>query len=108
MTTDARTFEGMAAAVVSWHRARFPQAQLVHVALKLAEESGEVASAVNSLEGGDYGDGDVMAELADVVICAMVIAGRWFPEADILAAVATKLDVLTNPASGHRSALVGS
>jgi hypothetical protein len=58
--------------VTAWHEVRFPLAQVTNVALKLAEECGEVASAVNAAVGVNSatGKGDVPSELADVVIAA--------------------------------------
>lgn len=92
---------------VAWHTDRFPAASAIHVTLKLCEETGEVASAINAgCEWNTGGEprGDVVGELADVVICCLIIAGRYY-DSDISATVATKLAVLNNPASGHRSAL---
>ena len=92
--------------VVAWHEARFPEAEAVHVALKMAEECGEVASALNALVGKNSatGKGLVPEEAADVVITALVLLGRWFPGADLFAEVERKLAVLTDPESTHPAA----
>lgn len=91
----------------SWHRKRFPNARLELVALKLFEEGGEVASAVLADIGQNSatGDGDVIVEAADVIICLMVLLDRWFDSSDVLAEVDRKLDILNDPTSRHRSAL---
>ncbi len=102
------------AAVTLWQAQRFPLARMEHVALKACEEVGELASAIlghcaiNSATGsGDVatGSGDVAAEAADVVICLYALLGRWFPDVNLEDEIRAKLDVLTDPASGHRSAL---
>lgn len=95
--------------VVAWHAARFPDAGPEHVALKGCEEMGEVAEAVNGLWAGvtgAVGSGDLLSEAADVVVCMMALVGRWAPGADLLEAVEAKLAVLSDPSSGHRSAVL--
>lgn len=93
--------------ITEWHKARFPDAEVAHVALKLGEETGEVQSGVNALVGKNSatGDGDLVGEAADVVICAFVLLGRWGGGEELLEAVEQKLAILTNPNSGHRAAL---
>lgn len=92
--------------VGDWHRERFPNAQSEHVALKAAEEVGELASAILAVVGKNSatGKGDPLGEAADVCICLMVLLDRWVG-GDLMAAVERKLAVLTDPSSGHRSAL---
>lgn len=92
--------------IVDWHRARFPEAAMEHVCLKAMEELGEVAQAVNGVSGRNAPGrrGDVAEECADVVVCLIVLLGRWFPEADLLGEVARKAAILVDPNSGHRSA----
>ncbi len=91
----------------AWHRSRFPEAEQHHVALKAIEELGEVAEAVNAIAGVNSATANgalsVPAEAADVVIALMVLLDRWHT-ADLLVEVATKLLVLEDPGSGHRSA----
>lgn len=89
-----------------WHRERFPDAQVEHVALKTAEEVGELASAIIGVVGRNSasGDGDPQAEAADVAICLMVLLERWIG-GDLLDAVERKLAILNDPDSGHRSAV---
>lgn len=97
--------------VASWHARRFPAAQPYNVALKAMEEMGELAEALNGHLTQDATDkvtarrGEVGAEAADVAICVMVLLGRWFPDRDLLSEVEAKLATLSDPASGHRSAL---
>lgn len=93
--------------VVAWHKARFPTAEPWMVALKASEEVGELASAVLGQFGRESatGDGDVVAEAADVAIALIVLLGRWYG-ADLLAAVEEKMKVLTAPHGGHRAALL--
>jgi len=90
-----------------WHRRRFPDAEMVNVALKLCEEAGEVARAVNGTIGKNSatGGGSVPDEAADTVIAAMVLVERWCPGVDLLRRVERKLGVLNDPNSGHPSAL---
>lgn len=77
---------------------------MVHVALKLAEEAGELASAVNGyVSEGDYGKGDVMAEAVDVALVLFALVGRWFPGRDLLTETKARLAVFLDPAGGHRS-----
>lgn len=93
------------ARATDWHVRRFPQAGQEHVALKAAEEIGEVASAVIGTLGRNTatGAGDVPGEAADVVIALMVLLGRWYSPADLLEEVERKLSILTDPNSNHRS-----
>lgn len=92
--------------IAAWHTKRFPDAQSYHVAIKAMEELGEVASEVNGdlKKNSDDRGGKTPEEAADVVICLMVLIGRWYPDRDLLVEVQKKLDVLTDPNSGHRSA----
>lgn len=89
-----------------WHVERFPDAQVEHVALKAAEEVGELASAILGVVGKNSatGGGDPLGEAADVAICLMVLLDRWIG-GDLLAAVEWKLAVLNDPNSGHRSSV---
>lgn len=91
-----------------WHRRRFPDATIEQVGLKLAEEAGEVAEAINAVIGGNSSrtakKSDIIEEAADVVIVAMVLLER-FAQADLLDAVSVKFAVLTDPNGGHPAAL---
>lgn len=99
--TDQPTLQDRVAA---WHTERFPDAQSYNVMLKATEELGEVAEALNGhLTGGR--DGISASRAADVAVCMMVLLGRWFPDTDLIERVEAKLAVLTDPDSGHRSAL---
>lgn len=94
-------------AVSAWHTNRFPEAEVYHVMIKAIEELGEVASALNgdlAKNDGRSRDGSVPNEVGDVVICLMVLLGRWYPGHDVLDEVTKKLAILTDPNSGHRSA----
>lgn len=93
--------------VVDWHIGRFPEAEMVHVALKLNEEAGEVGRAVNGLEGKNSatGGGDVIDECADVLISIYVLVGRWFTREELLEAVETKITMLETPGAHRASAL---
>jgi NTP pyrophosphatase (non-canonical NTP hydrolase) len=83
---------------------------MFHVALKATEEMGEVAQAVNGVlsdrDAATSRGGTVAEEAADVVIALLALVDRWCPGADLLAEVERKLVVLTDPTSGHRSALI--
>lgn len=97
------------ARVGAWHASRFPDVQMFHVALKAAEEVGEVAEAVNDvLLGFAQREGRIAEEAADVVIVLMALLERWVPGGDLLAEVERKLAVLNDPTSGHRSAVARS
>jgi NTP pyrophosphatase (non-canonical NTP hydrolase) len=91
---------------VDWHIKRFPDAEAVHVALKMCEEAGEVCRALNGELGKNSatGYGDVCCEVADVIIAAMVLAGRYY-NIDIAHDIDSKLKILTDPNSGHRARL---
>ena len=95
------SIESLQSRAVTWHKQRFPNAELAHVGLKLCEESGEVASAINGLVGtaSATGKGDVLDESADVLISLMVILGRWrFDSFESLCdAAERKLDILLTP-----------
>ncbi len=94
-------------AVADWHINRFPEAEPYHVMIKAMEELGEVASALNgdlAKNDGRKREGSVPKEVGDVIICLMVLLGRWYPEHDALLEVMEKLNILTDPNSGHRSA----
>jgi hypothetical protein len=103
--TAAMEFEDVAAAVVRWHVGRFPMATAEHVGLKAAAEVGELCDAVLG-DVGQGGDGAVACESADVFIVLCALLGRWYPEVDLLAEVRAKLAILTDPDSGHRSAVL--
>lgn len=92
----------------TWHRDRFPYAQSEHVALKAAEEVGEVARAVNGEVGFNSatGGGSVIEEAADVVIALMVLVDRWTDD-DLMAAVDAKLTLLERPGA-HRASALGA
>lgn len=92
--------------IIAWHTARFPNAEAVHVGLKLCSEAGEVADAIvgDSNVNSGTGDGDVRAEAADVYIALTVLLGRWY-DTDLLAAVEAKLAILETPGAHKSSAL---
>lgn len=89
-----------------WHRARFPDAEIVNVALKLCEEAGEVGRAVNGLIGVNSatGGGDLLEEQADVLIALFAMVDRW-PVGDVEDAAWAKLARLNDPNGGHRASL---
>lgn len=91
---------------VDWHIKRFPDAEAVHVALKMCEEAGEVCRALNGELGRNSatGYGDVCAEAADVIISTMVLVGRYYG-IELYHEVDSKLKILTDPNSGHRARL---
>lgn len=90
-----------------WHCKRFPEAKMEHVTLKLSEETGEVAKAVNGISGfnSTTGSGDVGEESADVLICVFVLLSRWFPEVDLLRELNNKLTILETPGQ-HRASTI--
>jgi NTP pyrophosphatase (non-canonical NTP hydrolase) len=100
------------ARVAEWHRRRFPEAKMYHVAIKAMEEMGEVAQAVNgeigTRDAPERRGGSVAEESADVVIALMALVDRFTYKGDLLAEVERKLAKLTDPNSGHRSALKGT
>lgn len=91
-----------------WHRVRFPEAQMEHVALKVCEEAGEVAKAINGVSGMNSatGGGEVGAEAADVIVSLVVLLGRWFPYVSLAAEIDKKLTMLETPGA-HRASLEG-
>lgn len=91
---------------IDWHRARFPNASAIEVALKLCSEAGELGDAVNGLHGGAadrYVWNDVKDEAADVIIVLLILLGRYVgcDEEEIALAVEAKLTKLTTPGA-HR------
>jgi NTP pyrophosphatase (non-canonical NTP hydrolase) len=91
--------------VAMWHEDRFAEAGPVEMALKACAEMGEFAEAIGSRTDSSPGPrGNVGEEAADVVICLFATIGRWWPEVDLMEEVRKKLAILTDPASGHRSA----
>lgn len=95
------SLESLQSQAVTWHKQRFPNAQVEHVGLKLAEEAGEVASAINAIvgTGSATGKGLVLDESADVLIALLVIVGRWRFDSmeSLLEATEKKLEVLLTP-----------
>ena len=90
---------------VRWHAARFPESERGHVMLKATAELGEVADAILFEEGqtpGKASDG-VTGEAADVVLCLLIIVGRWSDD-DLRAAVDAKLTRLETPGA-HKASL---
>jgi phosphoribosyl-ATP pyrophosphohydrolase len=91
-------------AIAAYHVQRFPHAGPLNVAAKVGEEAGELLSAVNGIvSGGDYGKGDVVYEAVDVIMAALALVGRWYPERDALAEVEARLARFMDPNGGHRS-----
>jgi len=91
-----------------WHAKRFPTAKAWQVGLKLGEEFGELAEALNHDLDPDYiGDKktSVIDECADVTIVMMVLLERYCSGTDLLKAVERKLAKLNDPKSGHRAAV---
>lgn len=66
--------------VAEWHRDRYPTADVRDVALKLAEEAGEVCRAVVERDhptlNGSRGAASVADELGDVVIACAALAAK--------------------------------
>lgn len=79
---------------------------MVNVALKMSEEVGEVARAVNGLIGVNSatGGGDVVDECADVLIVVYALIGRWFSPEDLWDALDVKLEMLETPGAHKASA----
>lgn len=92
----------------AWHEERFPHANASNVALKLCEEAGEVASAINGTFGAlsATGKGDVGDEVADVFIAGLVLLGRWFPDCNITTRIIMKLNKLEE-VGAHPASLLG-
>lgn len=94
------------AAIAAYHVQRFPHAKPEHVALKVAEEAGELGDAVlGMVSNGDFGKGDVVYEAVDVLFGVFCLLARWFPEVDPDAEVRARLTRFTDPNGGHRSCL---
>lgn len=93
--------ESLQSRAVTWHKQRFPEADISHVGLKLCEETGEVASAINALVGTNSatGKGNVLDESADVLISLLVILGRWRLDSfeSLVDATERKLEILLTP-----------
>lgn len=96
--------------ITAWHQARFPDHDLAAIGLKLTAEAGELCDELVGLLNPsdptslpDNAD-RALAEAADVVIVVMALCGRG-GLGSLLEAVERKLAVLTDPTSGHRSAL---
>jgi NTP pyrophosphatase (non-canonical NTP hydrolase) len=98
---------GLQRQIGEWHRARFPEAGREHVALKLCEEAGEVARAINGDCGKNSatGYGATPQEVADVIIAALVLMDRWYSEYDLTTLIENKLEALTTPGA-HRASLI--
>jgi hypothetical protein len=92
--------------IVAYHVQRFPTAGPVNVALKIAEEAGELASAVNGyVSGGDFGKGDVVYEAVDTLLAIRALLGRWFPDVDPDAEVEARIALFQDPNGGHWSCI---
>ncbi len=55
----------------TWHRQRHPKATVKDIALKFAEEAGEVVAAVNKRN-----DANLYEEIGDALICLNALAAR--------------------------------
>lgn len=94
--TEPMTTRDMQRRVIDWHGAMFPGAPNAAIGLKLAEEAGECAKAVNRLEHSmryfdpdtprhTHGNESITAgrlvnlreEIGDVAIVLMVLCGRY-------------------------------
>lgn len=72
-----------------WHERVFPHATEAHVSLKLASEAGEVCDAVLGTEDDLNGKGDVVGEVADLLLCAVTLIARYHPKVSM----ATVMDI---------------
>lgn len=92
---------------VEWHSARFPDAEMQEVFLKLVEEVGEVGSAINARVGNRSatGRGNLDKELADVFICWCVLAARYAHPFTITEEILEKMDELKDPNGIHPASL---
>lgn len=91
-----------------WHKQKFPLATNIEVALKAAEEMGEVAQEVlgdSSNNSFPERGGHTPEEAADVAITLFVLLERFYPGRDLLKEVQKKMDIMTDPTSGHRAAI---
>lgn len=93
--------------VVDWHEQRFSDPKPWFMTMKIQEELGELASAVNALYGtkSATGSGDVAGEAADVLITLLALLGVAFPEIDLESEVDAKLAILNDKNSTHRASL---
>jgi NTP pyrophosphatase (non-canonical NTP hydrolase) len=99
--------EALQKRICAWHIQRFPDAQMEHVALKICEEVGEVARAINGRaeKNSATGGGCTEEEIADVFISALVLLGRWFPEVNIELEIYRKLVILETKGAHKASRL---
>lgn len=91
-----------------WHEQKFPLATDIEVALKSCEEMGEVAQEVlgdSSNNSFPERGGHTPEEAADVAICLFILLERYYPGRDLLEEVQKKMDIMTDPNSGHRAAI---
>lgn len=102
------TMLGLQRRAVVWHMERFPDAEAYEVLMKTMEELGEVAGEMNADIGRntakERGDG-VAKESADVVVCLLVLLGRYYPTSDLLAETDLKLAKLETPGAHRASTL---
>lgn len=95
--------DGLTRRVVEWHGRSFPGSPNAAIGLKLAEEAGECAKAVNLLEHGPaawrtaYLD-NLQDEIGDVVIVLVVLAHRY--GLDLEEIVRSRSFVVTNRTPG--------
>lgn len=99
--TDSPSFSTLSNLALRWHLTKWPEATELEVAMKLCEESAEVGKIVNS--GGTRGD--IGQEMADVLGVLVVLWLRYHPELNLFAEWQKKLEILTDPNSGHRAAV---
>ena len=82
---------------VTWHTNRFPDAAKDDVLLKAVSEIGEVSDAMIADNSPNPAHperaGNVLAESADVVVCLLILCGRY-GYGDLIAATEEKLSVL--------------
>lgn len=93
-----------------WSRLRFPDAEACDIALKAAEEVGELAQVVGTVAGRNDSHKlpNTLAhpfteESADAVVALMVLVERYTPD-DLLSVVDRKISMLETPGA-HRASV---
>lgn len=86
-----------------WHKTNHPDDGIYKMLAKAAEELGELARACIAIDEARPGRGDPGHEAVDTVLVILSLVGRYFPDTDVLAELAKRVDPWCPQCGMHKS-----